>query len=70
MSNMFSQMQTKGVKMSIQNVSKPYWDKSEHKWVIKYTVLDKDIGKYEQVVMAQTLVSAERVIQQINQRIK
>lgn len=56
--------------MSIQNVSKPYWDKSEHKWVIKYTILDKDIGKYEQVVMAQTLVSAERVIQQINQRIK
>lgn len=56
--------------MSIQNVSKPYWDKSEHKWIIKYTVLDKDIGTYEQVVMAQTLVSAERVIQQINQRTK
>ena len=61
-------MQTKGVNMSIQNVSKPCWDKSEHKWVIKYTILDKDIGRYEQIVMAQTLVAAERVVKEINQR--
>lgn len=54
--------------MSIQNVSKPCWDKSEHKWVIKYTILDKDIGRYEQIVMAQTLVAAERVVKEINQR--
>ena len=56
--------------MSIQNVSKPCWDKSEHKWVIRYTVLDQDIGKYEQIVTAQTLVAAERVIEQINQKVR
>jgi len=50
--------------------TEPIWDKDKHEWVFYYTVVDKDAGKYKQVVRAETLLAAQNMISFINEKVK
>lgn len=50
--------------------TEPIWDKDKREWVFYYTVVDKDAGKYEQAVRAETLLAAQNMIKFINEKVK
>lgn len=54
----------------ITQISNPVWNPSKRMWVITYTVQDKIIGEYIQVVETETLLSAENYANFIKGRIK
>lgn len=54
----------------ITNVKPPVWTPDKRQWLITYTVKDNDAGDYIQKVWCEALVSAERIVKQIKEKIK
>lgn len=54
----------------ITQVSDPVWIPSRREWEIIYTVKDNTIGEYKQRVWAETLVSAERVVALVKEKMR
>lgn len=54
----------------ITNVKPPVWMPDKRQWLVEYTVKDTDVSAYVQKVWCEALVSAERMIQQIKEKIK
>jgi hypothetical protein len=55
--------------MGILHVKEPVWNPNTREWIVDYTVKDGDI-EYVQRARCEALVSAEKLIQRINQQIK
>lgn len=56
--------------MPIIKINDPQWNKNERCWVFYYTIVDKDAGKYKQVVETETLLSAENYIKFIKGKMR
>lgn len=54
----------------IQDISQPIWDKDKRVWSFYYTIVDKNMGKYKQVVETETLLSAENYIKFIKGKMR
>lgn len=54
----------------ITNVKPPVWQPDKRQWLIEYTVKDKDAGVYVQKVWCEALVSAERITNEIREKIR
>lgn len=54
----------------ITQVSSPVWQPDKRQWLIEYTVKDKDAGAYIQKVWCEALVSAERIVKELKEKIK
>lgn len=52
----------------IESVSEPVWLPNKRQWQIVYIVKDSEIGKYQQHVWCEALVSAENYLALIKQR--
>lgn len=54
----------------IESVSEPVWLPNKRQWQIVYIVKDSEIGKYQQHVWCEALVSAERITKEIREKIR
>lgn len=56
--------------MPITGISDPQWNPITREWLFAYMVNDQEIGKYLQIVKAETLLATQRMIQEIKTKIK
>lgn len=54
----------------IVDISAPIWQPDKRQWLVEYTVKDKDAGAYVQKVWCEALVSAERVVALVKEKMR
>ena len=54
----------------ITNVKPPVWILDKRQWLVEYIVKDTDAGAYVQKVWCEALVSAERITNEIREKMR
>ena len=54
----------------ITDIKTPVWQPDKRQWLVEYTVKDKDAGTYVQKVWCEALVSAERVVALVKEKMR